>query len=132
MNSKLISRAQLKPLQRQLAVWRQTARPRQAIPEPLWQAAAALAQRWGVSPVSRSLRLNYAALKRRTLTRVPASAGPPKPPAFVELAWPLGSTAAPGRLVWEHPLGGKMILEWTGTDAVPLLALAQTFWHRQP
>jgi hypothetical protein len=98
------------------------------LPEPLWQAAATLAHSLGVNPVARGLRLNYAALKRR----VPAAATVPPPPAFVELAWPSASPTGPVRLVWEHPLGGKMILDWTGADAVPLVALAQTFWHRRP
>lgn len=128
MKAKPVSSPPLKPLQEQLATWRRTARPRQALPEPLWQAAATLAQSLGVSPVARGLRLNYTALKRR----VPASVTLPTPPAFVELAWPAESRTGPVRLVWEHPLGGKMILDWTGADTVPLLALAQTFWHHQP
>jgi hypothetical protein len=71
MNSKPISTQKLKQLKRQLAAWRRTARPRQAIPEPLWQAAAALAQSLGVSPVARALQLNYGALKRRVCSCQP-------------------------------------------------------------
>jgi hypothetical protein len=54
MNSKPISTLKLNQLQRQLAAWRRTDRPRQAIPEPLWQDAATLAQDLGVSPVARA------------------------------------------------------------------------------
>ena len=45
--------------------WRRTRRKRTPIPASLWMAAVELARNHGVSPISRSLRLDYYSLKRR-------------------------------------------------------------------
>jgi len=45
--------------------WRATRKKGTAIPTSLWMAAVELARSHGVSPVSRSLRLDYYSLKRR-------------------------------------------------------------------
>jgi len=61
-----------------LAAWRQRRRHREAIPENLWCLIVPLAQSHGVSSVARALRLNYTALRQRTLAgRAPVLAGKP-------------------------------------------------------
>ncbi|MBI4881737.1 MAG: hypothetical protein HY812_19065 [Planctomycetes bacterium] len=45
--------------------WRATRQKRWPMPAPLWERAVALAQRHGVGPIARGLRLDYYSLKRR-------------------------------------------------------------------
>ena len=65
----------------QFAEWRAQGR-RGRIPERLWMAAGEVAQRQGVHAVSRALRLNYSALRRRVES---AGGGRTEAAAFVEL-----------------------------------------------
>jgi hypothetical protein len=65
----------------QFAEWRAQGR-RGRIPERLWMAAVEVAQRQGVHAVSRALRLNYSALRRRVES---AGGGRTEASAFVEL-----------------------------------------------
>ncbi len=45
--------------------WRKTRQKREAIPDELWSAAVELAEELSIFKVARSLRLNYASLKKR-------------------------------------------------------------------
>ncbi len=45
--------------------WRQQRPCRTRLPDPLWQAATALARQHGASKIARMLRLDYYALRRR-------------------------------------------------------------------
>ena len=45
--------------------WRKNKKHREPIPEELWQLAAELSTRFGISQVARELRLNFMALKKR-------------------------------------------------------------------
>ncbi|MEA1053679.1 hypothetical protein U5801_28300 [Lamprobacter modestohalophilus] len=54
----------LEALAEQFAHWRQHKRPGERIPESLWSAAIALAERDGLSRVTRRLRLKRGDLKR--------------------------------------------------------------------
>ncbi len=93
-------------LRSELDTWRQRRKPGKRIAEPLWKAAARLAQIHGLSPVCSALKLNYYALQRRldgtrrqrTLT----------PPAFVTLPPPVPIDPATVELV--HPNGSRLSL----------------------
>ena len=61
----LTQTSRLLRLSRPLPAWRERRRPRQPIPEPLWQGAAALARIHGVGAVASALRLNCSDLQRR-------------------------------------------------------------------
>jgi hypothetical protein len=70
-----------------LEAWRGQRRRGQRIPEGLWNAAVAAAQRHGVAQVSRALHVDYNRLKQRTQqdgSCLPGVAG--AEPVFVE--WP--------------------------------------------
>ncbi|MGD1084950.1 MAG: hypothetical protein ABSA47_09405 [Verrucomicrobiota bacterium] len=56
-----------------LAAWRSGRKPREPIPETLWQDLVRMARAYRPSPVAQALRVNYSALKRRVLTNPPAS-----------------------------------------------------------
>ena len=112
-------------LRRRLSTWRERRRPRQRIPETLWQAAAALAGIHGVSPVASALRLNYYDLQRRASS----TAGSGKASAtasFLEV--PVASLtavlAAPSIIEWAHPSGSRLTLRLQNTQ--DLLAVVQS------
>ena len=112
-------------LQRRLSAWRERRRPRQPIPEPLWQAAAALARIHGISSVASALRLNYYDLQRRASS----TAGPGKASTtanFVEI--PVGSLtpvlAAPAIIEWAHPSGSRLTVRLQNTQN--LVAVVQS------
>jgi hypothetical protein len=52
-------------LERQIQAWRETRPNTRPMPPELWHQATKAAQKLGIYPVSRSLRLNYEMLKRR-------------------------------------------------------------------
>jgi hypothetical protein len=56
---------ELAKVQPALDAWRKEHKPREPIPEPLWQAMVRLARSYRTSPVAQALRVNYSALKRR-------------------------------------------------------------------
>ena len=108
---------QIERLHRRLSAWRKRRRHREPIPEPLWQAAAALARIHGVSPVAAALGLNYYDLQRR-------ASSPPDPgkasvrASFVEV--PLASLtpvlAGPSIIEWAHPSGSRLTLRLHNTQ----------------
>lgn len=57
----------LERTRRRMEQWRSTRRKRSAIPIPLWNEAVALTRELGISPVKRTLNLNYGALKSRAV-----------------------------------------------------------------
>ena len=60
------------------------------MPEPLWQAAVALAETEGVYRTARALSINYQSLKVRETEATGATRRTPAPPpGFVELRAPL-------------------------------------------
>ena len=114
-----------------LADWRQQRRHREAIPDTLWRLIVPLAQAHGVSPVAQGLRLNYTALKQRTL------AGDRRPPVsdplggFVEapLAWSPGT--APWVIELEDSRGAKLTLRLAPGERATALTLAQALWRQR-
>lgn len=124
MKSKKLFRSELEPVRRALAAWRKTRPHRQPIPEALWSEMAALARTHGVSSVSRALRLDYYALKRRVSEPVPAS-------DFVEVK--LASAEDPTRgctAELEDRQGRKLRLRWSWAPGPELLGVVQAFWNQ--
>jgi hypothetical protein len=79
---------EIRDVQQRFAHWRQSRPKRGPIPEPLWQAATALAVKYGLYTVARLLRLNSQALRQRTATaKTLDQVPPPCQPleAFIEL-----------------------------------------------
>ena len=123
-------RWEIEQVRRPLAAWRRTRRHREPIPEALWRAMVGLARTYGISAVSRALRVGYYGLKRR-VAEIPAAALiAPTGPAFVELK-PLPSCSGAGcTRELEEPCGAKMTLHFEPGNGVDTLALAQAFWRR--
>ena len=68
------NRIALKAIEQQFEKWRASRKHRaEPIPDHLWQAAAGLCAQYGISPVSRHLRLSYTELKKHAGELSPAS-----------------------------------------------------------
>ena len=113
-----------------LAAWRQQRRHREAIPDNLWRLIVPLARAHGVSPVAQALRLNYTALKRRSL------AGDLKPRVsnplggFVEVPLVSSPGAPPCWVIeLEDGRGAKLTLRLAHGESATTLALAQGLWR---
>lgn len=124
----------LERVQPALAAWRQRRRHREAIPENLWRLIVPLAQTHGVSPVALALRLNYTALKQRTV------AGGVRPPVgkalggFIEVPVIASPGASPWVVELEDGRGAKLTLRLAPDlrgETTTLLALAQGLWRQR-
>jgi hypothetical protein len=108
---------------------------RARLPEELWRAAAAVAEKRGLNVVARSLRLDVNSLKKWMGLRV----SPPlakrkavkraaKAPAFVEFFAPrAGGGASNCVLEVESRQGAKLRLEWKGASSSELTQLIRAF-----
>ena len=68
-------------LSQRLEQWRSANPPRTRLPEPIWEAAVEMAQRYGLHGASKALRMDYTRLKKRLS---PAAQPTPPVPAFLE------------------------------------------------
>ena len=131
------SSTDLQKLNRQIEAWRTRQTGRVRLPSDFWAAAAALAKVHGVCQVSRTLRVDYYGLRRRTTghafgqTKAITSGAGGNAPEFLELKLePL-----PGR---SEGMSVGVVELWNGVQGVRLqtgdrpdvwLALAQSFWR---
>ena len=111
--------------------WRRTRRGKLPIPEPLWAAAAELAQSHGVCQTAQVLRLEYKKLKQLTdgqsgSKRVRRRRAP-APATFVELAPP--PTAAAECVIELEGPRGKLRIQWKGATAPDLAGLSRVLWE---
>ena len=105
--------------------WRRTRPDRSPIPDALWALALAAAKAHGLYRTARTLRLNYADLKRRlgAATRAPAQT------AFVELLPEPRLGGAACTLELETARGTKLRIQLQGMAPPDLVALSRTLWH---
>jgi hypothetical protein len=99
-------------LSQRLEAWRRENPPRTRLPEPVWVAAAEMAQRHGLHCTTKALRMDYTRLKKR----LPPAVHPllPAPPAFLELL--ASPAAAPMECVVELESNcGRMRVAMKGT-----------------
>jgi len=88
--------ARLRRARARIERWRRTRKRRSPMPEPLWEAAVALAETEGVSRTARALSLSYPSLRARVAGAAPVGRrSPAGPRGFVELS-PPGLGAFPG------------------------------------
>ena len=119
--------ASMERVRRRFERWRNTRTSRRSpIPDALWTAAVTAARRHGLYATSRSLRLDYAVLKKRmhaAAERVGAAA-----PTFVELApLPPLTSACDCVIEIEAPGGGRMRVQVKGVP--DLVALSRVMWR---
>ena len=125
-------RGELAHLARQFAQWRRTHAYGSRIPERLWDSAAELAARHGVSRAATTLKLGYYDLKKRVAEKSATvgqleMAGPS--PAFVELSPALLNIPSECTIVLEKRDGSRMRIELKGTSAPDLAEVSRSFWE---
>jgi len=100
-------------VKQRLLEWRKNKKHREPIPEELWQLAAELSSRFGISPVARELRLNFMALKKRVTGKTDhRKAEIDKGDSFVEIKMLPGES--------HIPVNGSCVMELTRTDGANL------------
>lgn len=131
MNWNGFSAQDLDRLKQQLTSWRGRQSGYRRLPETVWGAASALAQRQGVSAVARTLGLDYHKLKRHVAQAGGKSPAAVSPPLFVELQMPEGANGPLPSCRAELCAadGARLTLHLPG-DSSTVLALAQAFWGR--
>jgi len=109
--------------------WRKRHAPRSRLPEALWAAAVRLARQQGLFRTARTLRLDYASLKKRVQARPrPAAQTATAPAAFVELLAPAGSLGADSLIELETARGGRMRIQMKLT-AAEATTLMRAWWE---
>lgn len=123
--------AKLKEVQRRVEAWREGGGGRGTpMPEELWQAAAEVARVEGLYSTSRALRIEYKRLKQRVAsTAMSSTQASSVSSSFVELGVSQICGACMCKTVIEicGGEGDRMRVEVTGTQAVDLIGLTQTF-----
>ena len=126
--------AGLEGVRRRFERWRASRKGRARIPDSLWEAAALMAGRYGISRTAGVLGVNSSRLKKR-LDQQAAGARREESQGegrFVELT----SFASPGSgecvVEWEGGGGRKMRIRLRGVGMPDLAALGRSFWDRQP
>jgi hypothetical protein len=115
---------------RRFADWRRC-RSGRAIPVELWNLAADLASRHGLSRTSRALHVQYNDLKKH-LPAVLTPASSPAEPSFVEILTATAAAPAEISVTIEHPSGPRMRIRLTGADRAVLAELSRTFLGCRP
>lgn len=124
-------------IRRRIEEWRSSGGSGSPMDEALWHEAVALARQYGVYAISRSLRVDYGALKRRLDREGPAAdeaRDGSGVPAFVEVRGEQ-LLSAPSTAVTEVELsradGARLVMRLRGQEPLDMLALAAAFWDRR-
>ncbi len=116
----------LRMLTRELDGWRGESQSRRPLPAQFWSEAVRLANRMGVGPVSKALRLDYTKLKRLACSNGD-SLEPISAPTFVELLplpyHVLGDCA----VEVESSNGARMRIQLQNTTSSGLAGLVREF-----
>lgn len=106
------------------------------IPEALWELAAHMAHRYGVSATATALRVSYYSLQERVAdlssTAVLPRTDSPRI-SFVELPGPSPSRSTDCECVLEleRSTGAKLRLQWRGVVPPDFSALSRAFWEER-
>lgn len=114
--------AGLAALARRVARWRRTRTKRGPMPEALWEEAVEWAKEEGLSPVARTLGIDYGALRDRVAQR--KRRAPEDDPSFVEV--PLVTDSAT-TIEISLPDGTRFSVRHPAFAPLDLAALVSTF-----
>ena len=138
--------ARLEGVQRRFVRWRRKRKKAKArIPDPLWDAAVALAETYGVHRTSKALSLDYYSLKKRVEEALADRRGRQGVPAdvatggskadsasgatFLELPPPAWAAGSECTLELEEVGGARMRVHLKGFAEPDLAALSRSFWE---
>jgi hypothetical protein len=122
----------LESVRDQFEKWREGKRkPRESIPEHLWEAASKLRSKYPLSRISKALRLNHTDLKNRISgQKAKPCTKKQSSPLFVELDRVESFTASECIVEMEDDFGSKMRMRFKGKAELDLLELCRAFWKR--
>jgi hypothetical protein len=122
----------LEELAQRIETWRQMRKKRRPMPEYLWQAAASLSKKLSIQQVSKTLRLNYGALKKRVhLDEKDLCVSKQAPATFIELGLAQQPVPVSECIVeMQDSCGAKMKMHFRGKTDLDLLELGKTFWRK--
>jgi hypothetical protein len=124
-----LSFAKLEMARRRLESWRKTRRSRSRIPEHFWASFVELVREYGLYKTARTLRLDYACLKKRFESAARGSLRVQEPPpAFIELMPSSPVSCSECIVELEHPKGTKMRIHLKTGTPPDLAAISTTFW----
>ena len=117
----------LEDLKARFEEWRRNRKGKASIPDQLWEAAAEVARKEGVSRTSTELRVEWNHLKRHMAA---AQRGPskPMPPRFVELVAPRRESL-PECTIELEGRRGKLRIQLKGASASYLATLSRELWE---
>jgi len=121
--------ADLARVRERLKAWRQSRRPRERIPERLWDAAVKLVGSYGLNRTAATLKLDYYSLKER-VQRSAAKNRDATAPAFLELA-PAIAVARECVIEFDDDTGVRMRVHLKGYDAAEVVAVGRSFRNAQ-
>jgi hypothetical protein len=107
--------------------WRQSRKGKAPIPAELWEAAAEVARREGVSRTSAELRVEWNHLKRR-MAAPSGTLSKPMPPRFVELVAPRGESL-PECVIELEGRHAKLRIQLKDASASYLATLSRELWE---
>lgn len=119
----------LEQVQQRFESWRQRRKKRTRIPQTLWQAAVSLSEEYSINHLSKTLRVNYTALKKKVVTVQTSkkeTSGISSSP-FIELPVP----AAPlteSTIEMIKSDGSVMRIQVTGVPGLNWVELSKAFW----
>lgn len=107
--------------------WRKTRKKREAIPDELWSAAVKLAEELSVFKVAKSLRLNYASLKKRVNQLPPRVHTENQASSFIEIPVMSAGNAQQYRVDIHRSDGSLMQIRLPHGEGTQLSALIGAF-----
>jgi hypothetical protein len=118
----------LDELRAQFEQWRQTRQGKARIPDDLWEAAVAVAQREGCNRTAAALHLDGGKLRKLMLAAGAVTAAPKRtvPPTFLEFIAP-GGNAAEYTIELEGR-NGTLRVHCKGVTAAQLAELSRALW----
>ena len=120
--------APLLRLKQKFTEWRDCRTPGQRIPRPLWNSAAKLAARHGLSQTATVLGLDYYSLTRRVEQQ---SAETTSGNALIELPSAPPAPTSECIIELEDATGASMRIQLKGTELPDLLELGRSFWNAE-
>ena len=113
--------------------WRRTRKKRTAMPEDLWEEAAALARVHGVYRISQALTVSYDRLRKRTDRAERGRLEAPSSGGFVEVdAEQFSASAGLKQTMFElsRADGTRLVVQMSGPDSLDVLGLAKIVMGR--
>ena len=119
----------LKKLRQRFEKWRAERKSAtERIPDPLWDAAAKAATKFGVYRTARAVRLDYMKLRNRVSPAETSADAPatPQQASFVEVSVTPGSKLPPCTVELEAPSGVKLRMEFSDIDVAVLESVVRS------